>query len=101
VTFFKNKGDFCRKTRLLQPAWLWDFLQAVDADRVFIWGKPPRQPHINGSGERASFRQLLQTDLKRYSKNTSEGFNPSECSYLQFIGKVLPFYVQLSLPRLA
>jgi len=55
VEYFQKKGDLCLESRTLQPAWLRESGEAVDADRVFIWGKGARQPHINGSGERPTF----------------------------------------------
>ena len=50
VEHFQKKVEFYRKTQSLQPAWLRESGEAVDAHRVFIWGKEARQPHINGSG---------------------------------------------------
>ncbi len=55
---FSKMPDFYHKRQSLQPAWLRESGEAVDADRVFIWGKAPRQPHINGSGERPTFHPV-------------------------------------------
>ncbi len=54
VGVFEKMAYFYPKIQSLQPAWLRDFFYAVGAHRAFIWGKAPRHPHINGSGERPS-----------------------------------------------
>jgi len=63
VELFEKTDELYPKIQSLQPAWLREFREAVDADRVFIWGKRARQPHINGSGKRPSFCPGLDSYL--------------------------------------
>lgn len=43
VKVFEKIKGFYLKTQSLKPAWLRESGEAVDADRVFIWGNGARQ----------------------------------------------------------
>ena len=79
VELFEKMGELSLEIQSLQPAWLRDFREAVDADRVFIWGKAPRQPHINGSGERPSFSTV---PLSSIWSNFPDTFKVSKVFYM-------------------
>lgn len=66
VEVFEKIGDLYRKHQSLKPAWLRESGEAVDADRVFIWGKGARQPPYKRERSATNLKSLFNL-LIRFS----------------------------------